>query len=385
MSDFLEFMQVELLVTGFIHAFENKHNNRIFITSLVTKLILSFYPVLPKWEIYDSTNYKLSKNGKIITSINSFPGGLMTGSCFEYLIYPQCAAKNGYNKNIHYISIQNEHSCGCSHHFGITTKRDKNDLASVSHRFCMDDNDKDKKNGLYQYLCTKSPDKSVIITIKLDCINWVVTWFINNIETDNNKIEPNQCYYFVLKSCARDHTPMKIVQTDIMCLNTFNDILNNDKYRQMSLFLLTSNNNEFIKYFRKLIATKETCQRIWKQCAGYWGNINSQKFMKNFWEKPVNLFKMKQIGNESWKCVKCQNLNEKVMKCASCCTAYSEILKLENKEMKQEYMHLTVWIITMYGEKKKDGLPVFILKEDNFKGKIVQYVEKYVEVKGLNI
>jgi len=138
--------------------------------------------------------------------------------------------------------------------------------------------------------------------------------------------------------------------------------LENDDLRQRSVQvkLVTSDNNEFIKFLKKILKSKLN-EKIWSKCdPNSTGKIETEKFMY-FWTLPVTLFKVAVFQRKN-------NTKEKP--------------KLDQKELKKEFTHLATWIIRRYGQKQDDGGSTFTLTKENFAKDIVEYVKKYAEVKG---
>ena len=139
------------------------------------------------------------------------------------------------------------------------------------------------------------------------------------------------------------------------------EILENDDLRQRSVKLVTSDNNEFIKFLKKILKSKLN-EKIWSKCdPNGSGKIETEKFMY-FWTLPVTLFKVAVFQRRN-------NTKEKP--------------KLDQKELKKEFTHLATWIIRKYGERGDDGGSTFTLTKENFAKDIVDYVKKYAESKGV--
>eukprot|EP01084_Bolivina_argentea_P154850 269909_1 len=218
-NDYLE--DDELLLHGYVHYIERKY--KMDIPSNLIKIIVMFYPQrIPKFELYSATNYALITNdGHSIKSINSFPSGMCTSECFEYFIYPQCFNRNGYNQGTHYLSIKPSDNIKCNHSFGIISQREE----EITDKQC---NWGDwwpidlKNNNVYMYQ-TRNLKKHDILTMQLDCDNKMMRYFVNDQLILQQIIILDKRYFFVLRSCARDHTTFQIVPSNIYELNKDNE------------------------------------------------------------------------------------------------------------------------------------------------------------------
>eukprot|EP00483_Globobulimina_turgida_P004799 UN04808 len=81
----------------------------------------------------------------------------------------------------------------------------------------------------------------------------------------------------------------------------------------------------------------------------------------DFWTLPVTLFKVAIF----------QGKNKNKQK-----------PKLDQKEIKKDFMHLATWIVRRYGQKQSDGGATFVLIKANFAKNIVDYVKSYADAKG---
>ena len=209
--------KIKLLIAGFAHEMEVYY--KLNIPSSIIKMIVSYYPVhtiANKFGYFDKGDLESSDEGKSIVSINTFPGGLMTSMCIESNVYPQYFAENGYNKGIHYFSIKLKQHRSCTHYVGITMEKDTASSHS-SKWFHLDDDD--GKNVKKQYLFPSYNWKgNDIVTTKLDCDNWNVTYFVDNVQAKQEKIRENQCYFLILRICVRDHSKFEIIPTNVNAL-----------------------------------------------------------------------------------------------------------------------------------------------------------------------
>mmetsp|Transcript_35918 Transcript_35918/g.57739 ORF Transcript_35918/g.57739 Transcript_35918/m.57739 type:complete len:323 (+) Transcript_35918:57-1025(+) len=142
---------------------------------------------------------------------------------------------------------------------------------------------------------------------------------------------------------------------------TQKEILENEELKQRSIRLVNGDNQEFIKFLKKILKSKLK-EKIWAKCdQNNTGEINTEKFMY-FWTLPVTLFKVavhqRVNGKDAGK------------------------PKVDQKELKLEFQHLATWIVRRYGEKESDDTSSFVLKKEHFDTDIVEYVQAYAAVSG---
>ena len=67
-------------------------------------------------------------------------------------------------------------------------------------------------NSHYQYCVNFEPD--VIVTIKLNCNDWTVTYYKDKEEFKKDDIEPEQHYYLAMLCCGKScYTHLKVVES----------------------------------------------------------------------------------------------------------------------------------------------------------------------------
>ena len=170
----------------------------------------------------------------------------------------------------------------------------------------------------------------------------------------------------------RHHSNISLLEYDIpevimqICTIFYYDnrqvsILQNEQLRALSVKLVTSDGNEFIRFMTKFLRTQR-CQQLWDKIDTKGkGKIDTKQF-EHFWTQPTVFFKV---------------------------SMYQRRTRTENtpkwrdmKNVKKEHKHLAMWIIRKYGERQSDETYSFTLKHKNFANVIVGYLYKYAKVKG---
>eukprot|EP01084_Bolivina_argentea_P033256 61537_1 len=196
----------EYLISGYVRELETFMD--LVIPNVITSEILSFYPRLAKFDLYNKHKFKLEEDGCIIKG---------TGGCSGYFIYPESFNTNGYNKGIYVWSIKCHNATSCYRYFGIYSKR-KEEYLTLQ---------KSGKGGGYAHsddeLCAhlnggyRNWKKGQIWTVKLDCNNWKISWY-NGKELHHSEpiINTNMSYYFIIQLCASVTSHYEVVETPIL-------------------------------------------------------------------------------------------------------------------------------------------------------------------------
>lgn len=209
-----------LLVFGFIHEFE-KNTRTIMIPTEIFGAIFSFYPILSRFELYDSELFELVDDGYGIR-------GSGDRNCSGYMIFLELLFPDGYNKGIHYLSIKLIGKDGitgyCYHNIGVLTERNpellsmftafwpENTAMSGSNSSCLLEGGSGFNTGQYDYDVIWPKD--TVITIKLDCDNGTIEYYQNDKFYRKDVIAKDLSYHFALNSCAMTDNYFQIVETD---------------------------------------------------------------------------------------------------------------------------------------------------------------------------
>lgn len=181
----LNYKEMEILVYGYIHQFE------IFIDDIIG-IILMQCGVLPTFDGLRSRKIELRAN---------------YFSCDNRIRKIECFHKDGYKYGIHYLSIKfikHVSNNKCCLQFGVAPfiSKDNVTLNALTLVSNADQYRISVKTGIY--------------TIRLDCTQWMVTFYKNyEIISHRIDIERNLSYYFYVKYCNEQKASMEMVFTDM--------------------------------------------------------------------------------------------------------------------------------------------------------------------------
>eukprot|EP01084_Bolivina_argentea_P040148 74193_1 len=177
------------LISGYVRYIEQSVDLFMQIPVAITELIYDFYPRIRKIDrnAFNKDQFLLqNEDTKIIGN----------GCCSSYLIYAQC--DNGFDKGIHLWSVKALIKPNCYRYIGIIDKKKSIYINTPNARI---NDDEQSLNYLY-------PPRSehwtlnTTLTVKLDCNKWKIIFYANDIQKQEQQIEPRRTYYFVLKVCA---------------------------------------------------------------------------------------------------------------------------------------------------------------------------------------
>lgn len=198
------------LIYGYIHNQERKGTTDI-ITDGIIQIIVRFYDKLIKFDNdkYNKSQFKMSSDRTIIEG---------NGGCNGYMIYADISFNPyGYKKGIHFWSVMalkpKQEIKGkfseCFQSIGVCTNNNQNINSNhfPSH-----------KNGAICSSYFKGHrghwEYNQIITVILNCNQWITTFYKNSKLIKQEKIKPNLGYYFALSCCgSANWTKVKVVET----------------------------------------------------------------------------------------------------------------------------------------------------------------------------
>lgn len=201
---------IDLLVFGFIHENERKH---LFdIPSAIILIIINFYPAIYKFGLHDEDRWELSEDKLLVKTKRS--------SCSGFMIYADLNEKDdiGLNSGIHYWSVKivRHGYNNCYRSMGVTTMKDKKLIHESSGDFIS------ARNGSYNMRYAEGYhyyfdavyiwQRNVVFTIKLDCDNWTVTYYMDSAKRRMDQIVPEQYYFPAISICNID-TSLRVVET----------------------------------------------------------------------------------------------------------------------------------------------------------------------------
>ena len=198
--------RTEYLILGFIRGIQSLLQNQI-IPIPIYEICMNFYPTLPRWITYNTELFDVSPNGLIIKGKND-------ENCSGYTVYPAFDGKNGdyskgFNQGIHYFSVRynnnkNSSNTICFRGIGFLTKdRLISHIDKVTPKF---------RNAYWDPCSHWDPQQ--IITVKLNCIEWTITYYSDLKQIYHGDIEKNETYYYAAETCASsDYCNFEIVST----------------------------------------------------------------------------------------------------------------------------------------------------------------------------
>ena len=204
----------ESLVDGYIRMIEKEYSLENSIND-ASEMILSY--TLPLFlfgfDMCHPRKLRISDDGlSIIGNSDDLDG--------TFLIYSKCCKGTGYNKGIHFWSVK----CIKAYHYASkVVNRDRREA------YIGIKNEKKKlwiyerwttphKGGIFYHLKEDLARKywklpNNIITVKLDCYNWTITYFQGIQVIQKNHIKPKESYYFVLQMHPHTDTHFCVVPT----------------------------------------------------------------------------------------------------------------------------------------------------------------------------
>ena len=214
----------ELLVNGYIRMIEREYSLENSINDAFEIILSYILPlILLGFDLFQPRKFKVSDDKLSIIGNHDDKSG-------TFLIYAICDKETGYDKRIHFWSV----ACIKGHHkafvataqFGGatigSTKESESMLIGIKnerkklwiHERWLDPHE----GGLFYYLngdiATKYwTSSNNIITVKLDCDNWTITYFHGTQLIQKNDIKANESYFFVLQMYCYTGTHFRVVPT----------------------------------------------------------------------------------------------------------------------------------------------------------------------------
>ena len=125
-----------------------------------------------------------------------------------------CWSKKGYNSGVYIWSIKRIYGLECFRSVGITNCKPDMVKSGLDMRiYSISYNTKIEKVYYYDGLNNLSKwNNNDIITIKLDCIKWKVSFYKMKYCIKQEKIMKNKKYYFVIETCTDPSTSYQIIK-----------------------------------------------------------------------------------------------------------------------------------------------------------------------------
>ena len=181
----------------------------------IGKIMYEFYPLLVfRFGDCKQDSLAVTEDGMIVEGADH-----SDFDCNGRFVYADLGqySEAGLNKGVHYWSVKaifDKSKTSCFASIGVTTEKNDNLINNWSH-----DGDemhywvKDKGYNSHEHLGGKWM-KNQLITLRLDCDEWNVTYYDGTQEVKKEDIEPNQSYHFALMVCCRKvFTQYQVVET----------------------------------------------------------------------------------------------------------------------------------------------------------------------------
>eukprot|EP01084_Bolivina_argentea_P119760 212316_1 len=172
--------------------------------------------------IFDKCEVIPTFDGKRERKVLRRSAGMLTWMCSNIFRKIECFEENGYTSGVRYLSIKFQYG-GCTNDFGITNKRDY--VRKWEKQFpellkAHDVSNYKMAYREYDFVRDNDNDKGHIITIKLDCQKWTVTFYKDYKQIlIHETIKQDTPYWFYMYYCQRSGQLFEIVRTDVLELD----------------------------------------------------------------------------------------------------------------------------------------------------------------------
>ena len=210
---------LKLLINGYIREKEKEYKLYMYIPSEIAQIMQDLYPVLIfKFGDFNKDHFVVNDDRTILK------GDCL--NCNGYLVYADLGHYNdiGFNKGVYFWSIENlADGATCMLSIGVTTEKSDKLVNEWKHNatallIWLDEKACAQqwiKNGFGSFFKGNlNWRKNKVITVKLDCDNWIVTYYRDGKKFKRDDIEPNKSYYFALLCCDQGaYTHLKVVES----------------------------------------------------------------------------------------------------------------------------------------------------------------------------
>ena len=206
--------RLEVLICGYLT--QQTKSMKLFMSmpQEIATIVNAFYPLLP---------FKFGDFKQNAFEVNEDRTRLIGGdkSCNGYLVYADLQQYNdtGLSTGTHFWSIRcsnDEQSAkrvgNCYNSIGVTTQKNMHLINTDHERHWIHG----EENHSFMTMCFED-NQEIIITIKLDCNNWTVTYhyhygskvYIPKID----RIQPHKSYYLAMMCCGESYfTDFEVVE-----------------------------------------------------------------------------------------------------------------------------------------------------------------------------
>ena len=219
MSSFKDRNHLDLLIGGYIREKETEYELYMNIPDGINKIMHDLYPILLfKFGEHNPKSLQVNNDRTILKGNDP-----KKKRCNGAFVFADLGQYNdiGLNKGIHLWSIKSlwnnkRQFAGCYASIGITTEKNHEMIKEWTYSYdgkMIYWVNTEKGYHYHEQDCyTFKPD--VIVTIKLNCDNWTVTYYKDTEEFKKEDIEPGQCYYLAMLCCGQScYTHLQVVES----------------------------------------------------------------------------------------------------------------------------------------------------------------------------
>ena len=205
---------LDILISGYCRRIEKKF--KLFIANDINQIIYKLYPILLfKFGDHNKIALNVSDDGTILKG-----NGPQENQCNGFLCYADLGqySDTGLKQGIHLWSIKSlvdyeSQWSVCFSTIGVTTEKNDKLINEWNHNGDSEVHWISTGFSSYHEECYDFKS-DVVVTIKLNCNEWTVTYYKDKEQFKKEKIEPNQCYYLaMLVCCESDLTHFKVVES----------------------------------------------------------------------------------------------------------------------------------------------------------------------------
>ena len=203
-----------LLINGYLKEQETELDLFMNIPDGIDKIMQKLYPLLLfKFGDFKKNKFQVTNNRTIIQGNGK--------GCWGYLIYADLGHYNdiGLNKGVHIWSIKllsggysyGNRGATCFKSIGVTTEKSQELIDKFERHGDKQHWIEDGYNSFYKGNFHWQPQS--VVTVKLNCNEWTVTYYNNNKQFQMDKIEANKYYYFAMMCCDKQRfTKVQVVE-----------------------------------------------------------------------------------------------------------------------------------------------------------------------------
>ena len=219
-----------LLICGYLRQNENELKLYMNIPTGIVTIMQKLYPVfIFKFGDFKNGAFAVSKERTIIKGSSSNkmdPNTWEMPGCHGYFVYADLGQFNdmGLNNGIHVWSVKMLHRVNygaeCFASIGVTTEKNDKLINEWNHdgNCGIHWNPKavnDESISSFYQGCNKWNFEE-IVTVRLNCNDWKVTYYVDKKILKTDRIKPERSYYFAMLLCGLErYTYFEVVESDL--------------------------------------------------------------------------------------------------------------------------------------------------------------------------